>query len=158
MPTEIERKYLVDPIHPDVVSITKSPGHLIEQGYMLSEARGVLRVRVMDGMGFLTYKGKTTGLSRPEFEYPIPVEDARDLLAHHCFATLRKTRHKVALDDGLIAELDIFDDRNLALVEVELDHADQTFAVPDWFGQEVSTDPTYANNNLARPVVGKTDL
>lgn len=148
MPYEIERKFLVDPNHPEVRAIMAQPGHRITQGYLLSEQRGVLRVRLMDDQAYLTYKGASVGLARPEFEYPIPLDHAHDMLAQ-CSSVLRKTRWKLPLTPTLTAELDWFADFNLALVEVELPTIDTPLAPPAWFGTEVSTDPRYFNNALA---------
>jgi len=149
MAYEIERKFLVDTHHPDVQQALAQPGARIRQGYLLHEGRGVLRVRIKDQEAFLTYKGRTTGISRPEFEYAIPLEDATDLLDHHCYAQLTKTRYAVPLGDGLVAELDVFDTIDLVMVEVELPDATTTFALPAWFGREVSQDMGYTNTALA---------
>ncbi len=111
-----------------------------------------MRVRVVGTQGYLTIKGATAGISRAEFEYPIPVEDALELLSTLCEPPLiQKKRYKIE-HAGLVWEVDEFEGENQGLIvaEVELRDVDQAIVLPDWIDREVSDDPHYFNANLAK--------
>lgn len=148
MPVEIERKFLVkgDAWRSLATGITYC------QGYIASTASRTVRVRVVGEQGYLTIKGATTSISRAEFEYPIPLNDALELLKTLCDPPLiQKKRYKIAYA-GLTWEVDEFegDNQGLIVAEVELTDADQAIALPDWIDREVSDDPRYFNANLAK--------
>ena len=148
MGVEIERKFLVA----GEGWRGLAPGELFWQGYLLAEPGRTVRVRLAGDRAFLTIKGATTGISRAEFEYPIPVADARVLLETLCDRPLiQKTRYTIPWGD-LVWEVDEFsgDNQGLILAEVELDRADQAIALPEWVGAEVSEDPRYYNANLVK--------
>jgi adenylate cyclase len=152
MALEIERKFLVTGEGWRAVAL--GPGLRLRQGYLPNgggTAAPVVRVRLVDDAGFLTIKGPGL-LTRAEFEYPIPAEDAAAMLATLCTPpVLEKTRTRVG-HGGLVWEVDEFAGRlaGLVLAEVELDAIEQHFARPDWAGREVTGDPRYMNNALAR--------
>ncbi len=146
MGQEIERKFL-----------TRSDswkeglkGRLFRQGYLSSVKERTVRVRLVDDLGLLTIKGITRGISRLEFEYRIPADEAAELLENLCERPLiEKTRY--LLDhEGFGWEIDEFHGENAGLVvaEIELENATQDFPRPDWLGEEVSDDPRYFNANL----------
>lgn len=146
MAVEIERKFLV--VADDWKQLAQPV--FMRQGYLSSQPGRVVRVRIEDQSAMLTIKGKTVGITRGEWEYPIPLGDAQDLLDGLCEQPLiEKNRYRIAIDD-LIWEVDEFFGENLGLVvaEVELRDAEQTFAKPSWLGMEVSHDHRYANANL----------
>ena len=148
MGVEIERKFLVA----GEGWRGLAPGELFWQGYLLAEPGRTVRVRLAGDRAFLTIKGATTGISRAEFEYPIPVVDARVLLETLCDRPLiQKTRYTIPWGD-LVWEVDEFtgDNQGLILAEVELARADQAIALPEWIGAEVSEDPRYYNANLVK--------
>ena len=71
MALEIERKYLV---HPKLWDALKKPdGNRITQSYLSFTPERTVRVRIKNTSAFITIKGKTEGISRLEYEYPIPV-------------------------------------------------------------------------------------
>ena len=147
MAIEIERKFLVKekPFHLAKKSLR------IRQGYIVNDQKQVIRVREKGADYFLTIKGNTVGISRLEFEYPIPKEDAEELLKHFCKKTLiDKTRHYVEFK-GHIWEVDEFhgDNDGLVVAEIELDSEDEKFEIPHWVGEEVTPDERYYNMNLA---------
>ncbi len=148
MGLEIERKFLVKDDRWQKL-VTKRM--TIVQGYLTSEAEGtVVRIRMRDQAGFLTIKAPGDGVSRPEFEYPLPDEDARQLLAL-CQGTLvRKERSLVPLDP-LIWEIDVFSGANagLVLAECELDRPDSWIELPPWVGNDVTGDIRYTNAFLS---------
>lgn len=145
MATEIERKFLVTSTDwRQPVPIT------ISQGYLSRAKERTVRVRVAGDRAFLTIKGLTTGASRPEFEYEIPVRDAEELLTLCDGPLVRKRRH-IVIHDGDRWEVDEFTHENAGLVvaELELESENQPFARPPWLGEEVTNDPRYLNSNLA---------
>lgn len=149
MATEIERKFLVDVKHPDLISILSNPGRYIAQGYLCSDPERVVRVRINQNDGFLTIKGKQHGISKAEYEYPIPASDAMSMLAM-CETKVTKVRHIVP-NGNLFWEIDVFsgDNTGLVVAEIELPSEECVFAVPEWVLDDVSTDYRYSNVNLA---------
>ncbi len=148
MGTEIERKFLV--VGDDWRSL--GTGSLYWQGYLVAAPGLTVRVRLAGEQGYLTIKGATTGITRAEFEYPIPAADARTLLETLCDRPLiQKTRYRIPWE-GLVWEVDEFTGENqgLILAEVELASVDQAIALPPWIGAEVSHDPRYYNANLVK--------
>ncbi|MFZ6817944.1 CYTH domain-containing protein [Undibacterium sp. Ji22W] len=146
MAVEIERKYLV--VSDDWKRLAKPV--FMRQGYLSSQPERIVRVRIEGESAMMTIKGKTVGISRGEWEYPIPLDDAKDLLDNLCEQPLiEKNRYRIAVDD-VVWEVDEFFGENAGLVvaEVELLDADQKFTRPDWLGIEVSHDHRYANANL----------
>ena len=106
---------------------------------------------IIGNTGYLTIKGKTVGHSRLEFEYPIPLEDAQEMLDNLCSHPLiEKTRYKIPQGD-LIWEVDEFmgENEGLIIAEVELQTENQAITLPDWIDREV-TDPKYYNAKLAK--------
>ncbi|MBF0136171.1 MAG: CYTH domain-containing protein [Magnetococcales bacterium] len=146
MGLEIERKFLV---RGDAWR-SLGKGTLYRQGFLSTDRERVVRVRLAGDVATLTIKGPNQGLVRPEFEYVIPLEDARFMLDALCIRPLiEKIRHGVPAGD-LLWEVDEFlgDNLGLILAEVELTTADQVIDLPAWIGQEVSGDPRYFNSNL----------
>ena len=146
MPVEIERKFLVNTIPSQLIHRSKK----VKQGYMVHDEHQVVRVRSMDNDHFLTIKSNSKGLSRLEFEYQIPKEDAMDMFEHLCGSgIIEKTRHYIETPNHTW-EIDEFHGRNQGLVvaEIELESEDEQFDIPEWVGEEVSDDPRYYNMNL----------
>ncbi len=127
-------------------------GQPYRQGYLLNSEFRTVRVRLSDRSAWLTIKGARVGVTRPEFEYSIPVGDAEDMLATLCDGSLvEKTRYRVPLG-AHVWEVDEFhaDNAGLVLAEIELRHEAETFERPEWLGQEVSDDPRYYSGRLSR--------
>lgn len=150
MATEIERKFLINPARWEAAE--KPEGLQMEQAYLLHEAGCTIRIRIAGSAAWITLKGSTTGISRAEFEYPLPVDDAREMLKIFPIAgmVLRKTRYAFTVGEQLW-EADIFEGENkgLMVAEIELDHPEQAIMLPAWIEKEVSDDPRYFNSNLA---------
>lgn len=147
MGVEIERRFLVvgQGWRAGVTGIRR-----LDQGYLAREDGVTVRLRVVEDAAKLTIKGPG-GLVRPEFEYPVPMEDAREMLARLCGGRrLVKTRHDVP-HGGLVWEVDVFEGplAGLAIAEVELPDAAHALDLPPWAGREVTEDPRYANAVLA---------
>jgi adenylate cyclase len=148
MPIEIERKFLV------VGDSWRrgATGTLFRQGYLCTDPERTVRVRLAGDRGTLTIKGLTEGISRAEFEYPIPAAEAAELLDRLCLRPLiEKTRYRLE-HAGRIWEIDEFSGVNegLILAEVELESADAQPELPPWAGKEVSADPRYYNASLVQ--------
>ncbi len=145
MPTEIERKFLVTG-----TEWRQANGVRFSQGYLNRDKERTVRVRLAGEQAFLTIKGLTTGASRSEFEYQIPVADAEQLLKLCDGPIIQKVRYSVVYK-GFKWEVDEFLGENAGLViaEVELESEGQQFDRPVWLGREVSDDPRYFNSNLA---------
>ncbi len=146
MGIEIERKFL--PAGDGWRPLVKRSQDL-RQGYL---ARGgvTVRVRTIDEQrGFLTIKSGGPGLARTEFEYEVPVADARQML-YLARARIDKVRHTLDLPGGDWV-VDEFRERHagLVLVEVELDSLEASLELPEWLGEEVTADPRYYNSTLA---------
>lgn len=146
MAVEIERKFLVT--GDDYQAF---PGLVYEQGYLSSDPERTVRVRIAGDRGALTVKGETVGAVRAEFEYEIPLEDARQLLAL-CVAPLIQKKRFLVPVAGYVWEVDEFrgENRGLIVAEIELQTEADVFETPDWIGQEVTHDPRYYNSSLAR--------
>ena len=145
MATEIERKFLVrgtdwrsgDPVR-------------FSQGYLNRDKHRTVRVRIAGGKAFLTIKSVTQGATRAEFEYPIPLQDAEQLLKLSDGPIIEKDRYRI-VHDGALWEVDEFrgDNAGLVLAEIELKSEDQPFSRPTWLGEEVTQDRRYYNSSLA---------
>ena len=138
MGVEIERKFLVQG-EQWKLGATRS---LLCQGYISAEPGRIVRVRIDGDAAMLTIKGMTTGIRRAEWEYTIPVTDARSLLDELCQKPLiEKYRYRLPID-GLIWEIDEFlgDNAGLVVAEVELESESQLFDRPVWLGEDVSHD------------------
>ncbi|MDP1932554.1 MAG: CYTH domain-containing protein [Gammaproteobacteria bacterium] len=146
MAIEIERKFLVrtDRLPPLPV------GTRICQAYIPTLNRTTVRIRLSGSQAFIALKGPSIGVSRSEFEYPIPLVDAQQMIDQFCSGgTIDKVRHEI-LHEGMLWELDIFSGENSGLIvaEIELTDEAQAFALPDWVDCEVSADPRYSNYEL----------
>lgn len=147
MPLEIERKYLV---HPERWDALKKPlGKRITQSYLSFTPERTVRVRIKDTSAFITIKGKSQGISRLEYEYPIPVLDAEQMIEKLQLDAIDKIRYEIPVDDH-IWEVDVFlgNNKGLILAEIELKSEDEAFTIPDWISEEVSLDTRYYNSNL----------
>jgi CYTH domain-containing protein len=156
MPTEIERKFLVK----GEAWRSLATGTIYRQGYLSTKKGCSVRVRLVGEQGYLTIKGLSQGISRAEYEYSIPAEDAQEMLDNLCVREasgegyrpiIEKTRYKIDFA-GLIWEVDEFAGENQGLIvaEVELTDEHQVIELPDWIGKEVSDDPRYFNVNLVQ--------
>jgi len=149
MGVEIERKFLVD--HEKWEQVKKTTGIHYRQGYLVDEASKTIRVRVAGKKGFITIKGSTSGISRKEFEYKIPVNDATELINGFAGSEVEKVRFRIRFK-GKLWEVDEFlgDNQGLIMAEIELKQEDETFEKPGWITREVSDDDRYYNSYLAK--------
>ena len=145
MATDIERKFLVEGD-----GWRTDEGVRICQGYLNRDKERTVRVRIAGEKAFVTIKGISSGATRAEFEYAIPVADAEALLQMCDGPLIEKTRH-IVICAGTKWEVDEFYGANAGLVvaEVELETEEQTFERPEWLSAEVTEDVRYYNANLA---------
>lgn len=146
MQKEIERKFLV------VGDAWRSldEGVMIRQGYLNSDKARTVRIRTVGDDAFMTVKGPTVGITRMEFEYPIPFDDCLAMLENLAETpVIEKKRYKIPMGN-FIWEVDEFFGVNEGLIvaEIELPSEDTPFDKPDWIGEEVSGDPRYFNSSL----------
>jgi adenylate cyclase len=146
MAKEIERKFLV---HPDRLPAL-SDGITIQQGYLPLQGKTVVRARLKGNKAFLTLKGANNGISRSEFEYQIPVDDARQIITELCSGPcIEKTRYEIKIGKHLW-EIDVFagDNAGLIVAEVELNDEAEYVELPAWVAEEVTGQARYYNSNL----------
>lgn len=148
MAVEIERKYLID-----LEKIgTLENGTRIKQGYLSINKESVVRVRIKNDKGYLTIKGSNNGISRLEFEYEIPYEEANEMLDNLCQKPVIDKNRYIIKYDIHIWEIDIFygDNEGLVVAEVELKDENEKINLPSWIKKEVSNDNRYFNSNLMK--------
>ena len=145
---EIERKFLVSS---DAYKEEAVEQQRIVQGYLNSDPKRTVRVRIKGDKAFITVKGKSNeaGLSRYEWEEEIKSSDAEDLLKLCEPGKIDKTRFLVK-SGGHVFEVDEFygDNEGLVIAEVELASEEEDFRKPDWLGKEVSGEKRYFNSGL----------
>lgn len=146
MALEIEHKYLVvDASYRDMATDRVE----IRQGYLSRAANCVVRVRIFGNHAFITVKGKTAGDTRMEYEYQIPADDARDMLAMCGGNIISKTRYIVPYE-GFTWEVDEFAGchEGLVIAEIELPSSSTQYKRPPFAGENVTGNPRYYNSNL----------
>lgn len=146
---EIEHKFLVSGPYKHLAT---DISHIV-QGYLSDDPERTVRIRIRDDEAFITIKGPSSsdGLSRLEWEQPIPLDQARQLLALCLPGTIDKHRHIVPYE-GHRWEVDEFHGHleGLTLAELEVPSADTEFAIPPFLGPEVTGDPRYYNSQLRK--------
>jgi CYTH domain-containing protein len=150
MSREIERKFRVK--EESAAAWRNAPFTGIRQGYLSMDKERIVRVRIAGDEAFLTIKGIIREASRAEYEYPVPVADASEMLESLCVRPLiEKRRYRIA-HQGNLWEVDEFFGENagLAIAEIELENPGQAFARPAWIGEEVTDDSRYYNASLVR--------
>ncbi|KQS89630.1 MULTISPECIES: CYTH domain-containing protein [unclassified Rhizobium] len=156
MAKEIERKFLV--ASNDWRS-NANAGTALLQAYIVTMDGRSLRVRLMDGKrAKLTIKLGSGAMTRDEFEYEIPVDDARELMSKAIGLMIEKTRYEVEYD-GFTWEIDVYSGAHdgLVIAEVELKAEDDEPRLPDWLGAEVTGDFHYSNQYLStEPLFSRT--
>jgi len=158
MGKEIEYKFLVNKglILP---KLDKEKYLEIKQGYITNSTEKVVRVRTKEiitkrenyKVGYLTIKGANKGITRSEYEYEIPYDEAVSMLEEFCDTYIEKTRY-IVLHKGKTWEIDFFegDNSGLIIAELEVESEEETFEKPEWIGEDVSLDKRYLNNNLIK--------
>ncbi len=147
MPQEIEKKFLLknNSWRNNVIKTT-----IIKQSYMYIN-KGVVRIRIIDDIkAFITLKSHNVDITRNEYEYSIPLNDANEMIVNLCDSDiLHKKRHHLEFD-AMEWVIDEFFANNAPLItaEIELESPDQKFNIPEWLGEDVSQDSRFFNSNL----------
>lgn len=149
MAKEIERKFLVkSEFRQYAVKQIE-----IMQAYLIIDPEKTIRIRITDEKAFLTIKGRPAANSfgRDEWEVPVPVFDAREMLRLCLPGIIKKTRYLVPSGKHTI-EVDVFHDKNegLVIAEIELGSETEEYEKPEWLGEEVTGNPAYYNANLIK--------
>lgn len=148
MALEIERKFIVDS---DAWRAAAATSKSIVQAYVAIDGETSVRVRINDGTeAWLNVKIGVSEMTRDEFEYAVPLEDAREMVAASRDRLIEKTRHIIPLD-GHVWEVDVYAGAlaGLVVAEVELLSEDDEPTLPPWLGREVTGDPAWTNAVLA---------
>ena len=146
MNIEIERKFLIK----ELPLVFEETIH-IKQYYLSNNKNMVQRLRIFNKENaIMSFKEKTSKISKYEFEYNIPLEDANKMISIADVPFIDKKRHIIHID-SLKWEIDEFLDKNKGLIiaEVELETEDQSIKIPNWIDKEVTNDKKYYNYNLA---------
>lgn len=149
MSVEIERKYRVtDTSYRQ--GATRCTYY--KQGYISVAPSGTVRIRIAGNQAFITIKGTTTGCSRQEFEYSIPVADASQMLDTLCLPGIIEKKRYLYPYAGHTWEIDEFmgDNDGLIVAEIELQCESESIELPPFIGREVTGDTRYYNSCLAR--------
>lgn len=148
MAKEIEHKYL---IVSNEYRLLATSSHIICQGYLSLDKERTVRVRTIDNRGFVTIKGKNKGALRQEFEYEIPVADAKDMLETLCLKPVIEKCRYIVVYEGEKWEVDEFKGAlsGLVLAEIELPDVNHKYSIPKFIGKNVTGDPRYYNSVLS---------
>jgi len=145
MAKEIERKFLVD----DMSFVDSAIcSHHISQGYL--SRKPTVRVRILDDRAFITVKSRNLGATRSEWEYEVPVSDAREMMLLCTEDLIEKTRYIVPIG-SLTWEVDVFEGKfsGLVVAEVELPSENTRVDLPPFVGEEVTGNPAFYNSALS---------
>lgn len=148
MPQEIERKFL---LANNDWKTDADRSVTMKQGYLNAAKERTVRIRIAGEQAFLTIKGPVAGVTRPEFEYEVPINDAQAMISLCEQPVIEKTRYY--LETGTHTwEIDVFAGENegLMVAEIELSSEAEHFARPTWLGEEVSGDSRYYNSSLIK--------
>ncbi|MEZ7956065.1 MAG: CYTH domain-containing protein [Rubritalea sp.] len=149
---EIEHKFI---LKNDGWKATASEGIRYQQGYISTTNGTAVRVRIAGDKSYLTLKGPRggeEGISCTEFEYEIPLNDARAMIAALVDSPLIDKLRYLVIHQGKTWEIDIFsgDNAGLEVAEIELSSEHEKFEIPSWAGSCVSQDHRYCNYSLAQ--------
>jgi adenylate cyclase len=144
---EIERKFLVN----DEFFPKNLEGLYLKQGYLSVDPARIVRIRTEGENAWISIKGAMSGITRPEFEYPIPPGEAEEMMKLALFHPVEKIRRKLIVE-GLLWEVDEFlgENRGLWIAEIELKHENQPFFRPVWLGKEVTFEDRFYNSELSK--------
>ena len=149
MATEIERKFLLKDASWKALA---DEGTQYSQGYLVGSKQASVRVRLQGERAFLNIKSATIDITRQEFEYEIPLDEAKEMLETLCEKPLISKKRYHLKNDNHLWEIDVFqgDNEGLVVAEVELADKNEHFVKPGWLGDEVSDDERYYNVSLVK--------
>lgn len=149
MATEIERKFLLKDASWKALA---DEGTQYSQGYLLGSQKASVRVRIQGERAFLNIKSATIDITRQEFEYEVPLDEAKEMLETLCGKPLISKKRYHLKSENHLWEIDVFqgDNEGLVVAEIELADENEYFVQPDWLGDEVSDDERYYNVSLVK--------
>lgn len=144
MAKEIERKFLVSLAKWN--ALEKPEGKYLKQSYLSTDPSKTIRLRIIESEAWIGIKGKMKGITRSEYEYQIPIQDAIDMMDEFSGKSIEKTRFVIPFA-GNNWEVDVFLGENAGLIvaEIELESENEVFSKPEWITNEVTTDSKYLN-------------
>ncbi len=148
MKIEIEKKFL---LKNNSWRNNNIKGTLYKQAYLSTKKDFTLRIRIVEEKAFMTIKGKNNKGEAPEYEYPLNISDAKDIIKLFSQGLIiEKIRYKINYK-GFLWEIDEFlgVNKGLILAEIELQKKDENFLRPPWLGKEVTGEIKYFNSNLS---------
>lgn len=148
MATEIERKFLLKKLTFKEKAASKKH---YSQGYIEGSLNATVRIRTVEDKAYITIKGHIVGISRDEYEYEIPLEDAQQMQDRLCGEKVEKIRY-IVWHEGKRWEIDEFlgTNKGLFIAELELKSEEESFSIPEWIGEEVTSDYRFRNSYLSR--------
>jgi len=149
MATEIERKFLLKDASWKALA---DAGTQYSQGYLVGSQQASVRVRIQGERAFLNIKSATIDITRQEFEYEVPLDEAKEILETLCEKPLISKKRYHLKSENHLWEIDVFqgDNEGLVVAEIELADENEYFVKPDWLGDEVSDDERYYNVSLVK--------
>ena len=149
MATEIERKFLLNDSSWQALA---DEGTQYSQGYLVGSKHASVRVRIQGKRAFINIKSATIDITRQEFEYEIPLDDASEMLETLCEKPLISKKRYHLKNKNNLWEIDVFqgDNEGLVVAEIELTDKNEAFDKPAWLGEEVSDDERYYNVCLVK--------
>jgi adenylate cyclase len=149
MATETERKFLVKG---EFRHLAVKETNILQR-YLSVDPDKTIRLRICGGEAFLTIKGRSAGrsISRSEWEFPVELVDAEEIMKLCIPGKIVKTRYLVPYGDHTF-EVDVFHESNdgIVVAEVELSSEDENFKIPPWLGEEITGRPEYYNANMIK--------
>lgn len=146
MALEIERKFLVNDESYKKLALRK---HHISQGYLSRRKDATVRIRIIDDHARITVKSVTVNATRHEWEYPIPINDAKEMLEICEGNIIEKTRWFIDYA-GKMWEIDEFSKPSgtATIAEIELDNENEKIELPHFVGEEVTGNQVFYNSSL----------
>ena len=160
MAREIERKFLVK--NQDWKHQAHKQTHFA-QGYLndisSSEAKSSVRVRIEGKKANMNIKSLEIGLSRDEYEFAIPLEEAQKILSTLSVGPLIEKIRSLVKVGQHTWEVDEFlgDNQGLVVAEVEMSAEDEAVEIPDWAGREVTEEVRFYNISLSKQPFNQWD-
>jgi adenylate cyclase len=156
MAIEIERRFLVPDGPVAITGLAVTSFYRIRQGYFGNVNGMRIRVRTIFDAGgkqsaMLSAKGPRRGAWREEYEAPLAVDKANQLLASlPPSQVIGKVRYYLWHGDSRWL-VDKFEGLNAGLViaEIELDDPRQPINLPSWVGEEITANHRFGNSTLS---------
>lgn len=141
MAIEKERKFLLNYLPQGIMGVD------IKQAYLMTESKKQLRVRIINEKeANLTFKTEIGNHQRLEYEFEIPLVDAKELYLISDLK-LEKRRYTIWTSKGFHFDIDIYPN-GYQIVEIE--YKDKfPEELPDFVGEEITGNLKYSNYSIA---------